>query len=714
LPVYLLAENQSDSDKLRLEVNAKVKQYKNLKTSSNDTSKLFLLKNIGANYQRLNNFDSAIYYYTKGATLAKEVNNLEFYSSIVYNLSLVNLRIGNYQQALNYALDALAYDRKLGNAENLAASLNSVALIYQEWGIYDKSLAYRLESIKISEESNNLVEIANGNYNLGSLYLKIGKQEQALKYFELAKNKYETLLVETPTELNLKQGLSESIYSIGGIYIYKQEYQKALTNFNRALQIKNTIGDKVGIGNCYYQIGLTNFLENNYETSIQNLFQALQYKNLVADKKGLALVYFRIGSVYYHQAKLTQAETFLRKSIPEAQEINDKEVLRESYKILYQLYNGKKKYKEALTYHKLFKAYTDSILNEHTIKTVEEISIRYETDKKEKENVILQRDNEIQTLTIQKQKSLGFYLIGVIVLVVSILIILYLLYRSKRKTNKIISYKNTLLGKQNAQIAKQKHVIEEKNLHLTDSIQYAKRIQNSMLSDVLQLNNVLNDAFILFKPKDIVSGDFYWFGEKDGKFIIAAIDCTGHGVPGAFMSMLGNSFLNQIVLNKGITAPDIILKELSQEVQIALKQEETNNRDGMDMALCTIDLKTNQVEFAGAKNPLIFIQQKNVERIKGDKAPIGYSHYNDTPFHKHQINCQESTCLYLFSDGYIDQFGGPNGRKFMIKQFQSLLEEIHEKPMAQQKEILDKHIEDWMKNEDQIDDILVIGFKIGN
>jgi len=177
--------------------------------------------------------------------------------------------------------------------------------------------------------------------------------------------------------------------------------------------------------------------------------------------------------------------------------------------------------------------------------------------------------------------------------------------------------------------------------------------------------------------------------------------------------MLGNSFLNQIILNQQITSPDLILEKLSDEVKFALKQEETRNQDGMDMALCTIDLTTMHVEFAGAKNALILIQNGEVERIKGDNKPIGFNHYPGRSFQNHQIEIDTPTCLYMFTDGYIDQFGGEKGRKFMIRRFQNLLKKIHTKPMSEQRDILDATMKKWIGDEDQIDDILIIGFKIG-
>jgi serine phosphatase RsbU (regulator of sigma subunit) len=234
-----------------------------------------------------------------------------------------------------------------------------------------------------------------------------------------------------------------------------------------------------------------------------------------------------------------------------------------------------------------------------------------------------------------------------------------------------------------------------------------------MLTKTSDLNKTLSNAFILLNPKDIVSGDFYWFGEANNKFIFSAIDCTGHGVPGAFMSLLGNSFLENIVYKDGITSPDKILDKLNKTIQTSLKQAETNNQDGMDMAICTIDLTAGLVEFGGAKNPLVYIQNNELTTIKGDRYPIGRSYYESVKFTKHEIKPESPTCFYMFSDGYADQFGGPNNSKFKIPNLKALLLEIHEKPMQEQQIILHKTIEEWRNDQEQIDDILVVGFKIG-
>ncbi|MEN8119019.1 MAG: triple tyrosine motif-containing protein [Bacteroidota bacterium] len=255
--------------------------------------------------------------------------------------------------------------------------------------------------------------------------------------------------------------------------------------------------------------------------------------------------------------------------------------------------------------------------------------------------------------------------------------------------------------------------IKAKNISITASITYAKRIQDAMLPLMDRISQALDKYFILFKPRDIVSGDFYWFAEKNGKIIIATVDCTGHGVPGAFMSMIGSEILTTIV-SQGITQPSIILDMKNKYVQTALKQNQTDNQDGMDMTVCTIDKEKKIVEFAGAKNPLIYIQNGELFHIKGDKQSIGgRKTARDKPFINYEISYAEhETHFYTLSDGYPDQFGGAKDRKFMIRRMKEMFMELCTKSMREQEKILDYTIENWMKDTEQTDDIIVLGFTL--
>jgi phosphoserine phosphatase RsbU/P len=264
------------------------------------------------------------------------------------------------------------------------------------------------------------------------------------------------------------------------------------------------------------------------------------------------------------------------------------------------------------------------------------------------------------------------------------------------------------------EIRKQNEHIQEQNRKITDSILYAKRIQTAILPSDKELNELLHENFVLFKPMTIVSGDFYWITKKENKVLVSAADCTGHGVPGAFMSMIGNTLLNKIVNENNITQPHNILHQLREEIIESLNQAKDDNlsKDGMDMTICAIDFKKLKVEFSGANNPLIIARNGEIIEYKGNKQPVGMQAGKLEPFTNHEIDIQKNDVLYLFSDGFQDQFGGIDGKKFMKKRFKELLSEIYAKSMEDQHNILDNTISTWIKDTRQIDDILVMGIRI--
>ena len=264
-----------------------------------------------------------------------------------------------------------------------------------------------------------------------------------------------------------------------------------------------------------------------------------------------------------------------------------------------------------------------------------------------------------------------------------------------------------------AELYHQKEIIEEKNKHITDSIIYAKRIQDATLPSIGKVRSYLNNSFVLFKPKDIVSGDFYWVEQVGDTILFAVVDCTGHGVPGAFLSLIGHNSLNQIVNELNITKPSDILFELDKIVYKTLQNnlEETNIKDGMDMSICALNTVSKELQFSGAYNPLYLLREEELEEIKGDKIAIG-SGQTEQEYTNHIIQLKEGDCIYLFSDGYADQFGGPKGKKFKYSKFKELLVQYHKQPMIRQHDILDMHIEEWQGDLEQLDDVCVIGVSV--
>ncbi len=298
---------------------------------------------------------------------------------------------------------------------------------------------------------------------------------------------------------------------------------------------------------------------------------------------------------------------------------------------------------------------------------------------------------------------------------------------AQAKMMKVLDEQNIMLEKQvkerTYEIEEQKEELSEKNKEITDSINYAKRLQNALIPPVDVFKSILPDSFVLFKPKDIVSGDFYWIAElnttlKNNKntslVVFSAADCTGHGVPGAFMSIIGLKIFNQSIKNPEVNSPAEALDFLSKEVYETVNKHrvgETVIRDGMDLALCSIDFKELKLTFSGAKNPVYIVRNKELMELKADKQPIG-SNQNPEPFSNTEFKLKRGDMIYASTDGFPDQFGGPKGKKFKYKQFKELLTSIAENPVDEQREKLDTAFVKWKGNLEQIDDVCVIGIRI--
>ncbi len=337
----------------------------------------------------------------------------------------------------------------------------------------------------------------------------------------------------------------------------------------------------------------------------------------------------------------------------------------------------------------------------------------------ENENGIWNEEPLTFNFTIKPPFYQTWWFIIIMAVLVIIAIIAYIKYREKQlvREKRILEQKVTErtveIRKQKTEIEDQKDIIEQKNTDITDSIRYAKRIQDAILPSLQAIKDNLKDSFVLYLPKDIVSGDFYWVKEKNESLVIIAADCTGHGVPGAFMSMLGISFLNEIIEKDNITSPEKILNNLRENVVTALRQRglETESKDGMDIAVCSYNKKLKRLSFSGANNPLYLVRNKELLPTRGNRMPVAI-HVKMDEFTKHEIPIEPGDSLYMFSDGYADQFGGPEGKKFKSKKFKQLLVDIQDEDMITQKEILNKTITEWRGEHEQIDDIVVLGFKV--
>jgi len=369
----------------------------------------------------------------------------------------------------------------------------------------------------------------------------------------------------------------------------------------------------------------------------------------------------------------------------------------------------------------------DSLLNIENLQQMNELEANYESEKKEKEILLLNERSKVDSLAIlhekqkgqivQEQKKSQQWIFGLgIGLLLVVIIFIYIGYQNKRKSNVILTHQKEEIEEANKIISLQRDEVNHKNKEIVDSINYAKRIQTAILPpDSLILEN-FNNSFVLYKPKDIVAGDFYWFEKHNNTLLLAAADCTGHGVPGAMVSVVCNNALNRSVWEFGLSDPGKILDKTREIVVQEFMKSDEDVKDGMDIALCSFERKNDisvTVKYAGAYNPLWIIRKgaTKIEEVKGNKQPIGVFELS-SPFLTHKIKLAKGDTIYMFTDGYSDQFGGEKGKKFKSGNFKALLLSIINQPMEKQVQILNDTLENWKGELEQIDDVCVIGVKI--
>jgi len=611
------------------------------------------------------------------------------------------INTGNYEKALQYAKEGELLAKKLNYQKEIAISYTYFGFIYMNQGNYEKALEYYLKNLKIMEETANKQGIAASSNNIALIYYYQQNYEKALVNYLKSLKIFE--------EIGNKQGLASSYCNIGLIYEEQGDYKKALDNQLKSLKICEEIKDKSGIAGAYTNVGILYEKQGDYKKALDNQLKSLKMKEEIGNKQGIGRSFNNIGSVYFKLGKFKESYDYLSQSLNIDKEIGYKNGIKEAYSSLSELFEEKGDYQQAYNYHKLYSDIKDTLLNEQSSKQIAEMNTKYDSEKKDKE--LIQKTAEINKQRAETEKQdikLNAFIIGFI-LVLILAFFIFRSYRQKQNANKLLEEKNIL-------IENQKQLVEEKNLKITDSINYAKRIQQAILPPLELINSFLPESFIFFRPKDIVSGDFYWFAEKEEKLLIAVADCTGHGVPGAFMSMIGNTSLNEIVNVKNIVSPAQILNELNKNIVGLLHQssgESGTQDDGMDITILSIDIVNREIEFAGANHFSYLINNFQLQTLQGDVYSIGGMFgRSDINFTSQKIKVEKGSIIYLFSDGFIDQFGGEKNTKFLSGRFGELLKSIQQYDMQQQQIKLVEAFDNWKGNNKQLDDVLIVGVKI--
>ena len=657
-------------------------------------------------------------YGERALEVARQTGSIVLENKALEYLALGRYFQGNYDEALNnwlasidlYVLresqepDSIARMSLMGDR---AQQLNNVGAAYKNLGEYDKAIEYYQENLKIQEQLGNLYSMAQSKANIANVYYAFELDyEKVLEYYNESLEHLNEYLTQNPDHLQGKQLLAGIYLNIGIAYKEIEDDDMAIENFQLALDLYTDIDNKVGIANTLNSIGLVYLAAGSYQEALDASLNALEVYREIGQRKEEAGALKNIGHIFYEWKRFSEALDYMNQSLDISRELDLKREMFDVYKDMSMVYRDIGDYRQALQNYELYNSLKDSSIREENLQAISELETKYETERVERENAELNFQNQLQEAGLKRQRIILFSVIGISVIILGFGFITYRQYQAKKKAN-------VLLNEQNIEIKQQRDQIFQQKQEITDSIHYASRIQEAILPRETMLNK-LQDHFILFKPRDIVSGDYYWMTLKDNKTIVAAADCTGHGVPGAFMSMLGISFMNEIVNKSDTTQANEILNQLRSHVVESLGQtgEEGEQQDGMDLALCVIDMKAKKIQYSGAYNPLYLIRNNELIEYKPDKMPIGIHREKKEAFTNRLIDVEIGDALYMFSDGYVDQFGGPRQKKFMSKSFKELLLQINSKPMEEQREILNTTIEDWMGQVEQIDDILVMGMRI--
>ncbi len=624
-------------------------------------------------------------------TATNDVERIKYLDNIGWDTSYDNLAVG-----LKYCQEALALAEKINNEERIIHVCNSIATIYQDMGDINKAISFHLRGLALAEKNKDKDAITIASMNISLVYINQGDYTKALKYLNTARN----LSIEMHDTIGL-----QAIYTnLGSVYLhYPDSMQKAKDFFSKALafsylvnkpnDIANILG---GLSKCYGALGDTLL-------SDQTMQRALAIVDSAKIDYTLSNLMVSYASMLSDRGHYTKAEDLLHKALAIYRKIGMVEQEKELWEGFADIYEKSGQLEKSIGAWKRFSKLKDSLQNENTFRRQRELEAFYENEKKE---------NEIKLLTQSAtlSKTITFSLIGGVFLLLLFLFVLFKRIQLRKESN-------VKLEKQNA-------IIEEKNKDITDSITYARRIQDAILPPPGLMKMKFSDAFVFYRPRDIVSGDFWWNAEKDGKFIVACADCTGHGVPGGFMSVMSSAFLSEIVNERAITDPDMILSHLRRKVIAALNKTEdktiieenkTNKgevvKDGMDIVVCSFS-DNNEFEFACANNPLWIIRDNSVITFAPDKFPVGVHHGEMKPFTLQSSKIQKGDMIYIFTDGFADQFGGENGKKFKYKPFQELLIEINNKSGKEQLKKLETTFDNWKGKLEQVDDVLVIGIRI--
>jgi serine phosphatase RsbU (regulator of sigma subunit) len=561
-------------------------------------------------------------------------------------------------------------------------------------GNYTEASAHLLESLRLAEKMNDPEAVAKACVSLGNFYGYQDQGDAALPYYDRALKYFKSVH-------NLSR-METVVNNIGNIYYGKTVYDssflhKAEAYFMEAHNMLRDLKDTVKLIENMNNLGLVFSDEGKSREALRFLKNSEALCKAQGNTYDLIFVTSYIGRAYNELGRYDSAIVSLKRSLELAQKMNNVPMTADACINLSLSYSQKKNFESAFEYMRTYQNLHDSLINSDNTRKMADAQSKYENEKKARQIELLEINGKHQH---RIYTYITWSLIAGSILLLLLALLMYNRYSLKNKSHQQLSLQN--------------RIIAQKNKDITDSINYAKKIQEAMLPSIPSIRKAFPASFVLYEPKDIVSGDFYWFTEKKGKIFIAAVDCTGHGVPGAFMSMIGNDMLFDAVADKELSNPGEVLASLNLHVKNSLKQHEgeSGSRDGMDICLCVFEKDFSALQYSGANRPLYLQREGEVQIIPPTKASIGGLTDLDHVFQTVRVPLQKGDTLYIFTDGFCDQFGGPDGKKFTTKRLRELLQALKNEPLETIEQQLKQTFSAWKTASEQVDDVLLIGIRI--
>ncbi len=605
------------------------------------------------------------------------------------------LRFNDPERAMTFANWALQLANSVEDEVGIANAYLSIARLYNNNGNHASAIEFAINALNRYERLADSSGIGKAMLYIGHIYSNEKKVNKSEDQFYKAQRIFEAQGDNT--------SLAYVYTGLGDNQMLEEDYPDALYYYYKALKMAREVENRYLISLSSMNIGNVHRLEKNYSDALKYYNDAIAIKISIGDRQGEALTYYQMAEVYFVNEDYENAIYYYEKCLKIGSSLNTGNEKKLAYAGLSQAYSAIYDFEKAYQYLNGYIAIKDSLIEENSNKELAEMEARFESEQKRKENELLTKENELQDIQIRNKNITSYALFGGLVLMLILAFVILRAYRHKQRANE-------LLGNQKMQI-------ERKNRDITDSIIYAKQIQSSIFPGEGFIKQLLPNSFIYFKPRDIVSGDFYFLERREGKVMFAVVDCTGHGVPGALISIVGYNQLNQAINEKGLTIPSIILKHMNIGVSEALHHDYDDDEeinDGMDIGLGAIDFNSMKLEYAGAHHSLLLIRNGEIMEFKGARFPVGgsISSIADKKFKNHEIELIEGDLLYLFSDGFSDQFGGPDLKKYKYLRMREFIRSIHTHSMEEQHQLLEREFNNWMGNESQTDDVCIIGIRV--